>query len=184
MTMSNMTEISLDDVTKLEPGQIMADSIRQWRSDCQAGQFKVGQGQSSMRGPRIDMELISAQLSEEGSYFGYPAMRWLALLFVDSEGVVSTILFKTESLDNFAELSRSYRLKGESLLGKVVRATMSKRSSRASGNGYFAVEFEVLANKKCRFNTAIQDFRNNYYHPGMIRLLNNTPANQPVLENK
>ena len=177
----SMTEIALEDVTKLEPGQIMADSIRQWRSDCQAGQFKVGQ--NSMRGPRIDMELISAQLSEESSYFGYPPMRRLALLFVDIEGVVSTILFKTESLDNFAELSRSYRLKGESLLGKVVRATMSKRSSRASGNGYFAVEFEVIA-KKGKFFSGIQDFRNNYYHPGMIRLLESKPANQPALENK
>lgn len=35
MKMGN--EIILDDVTKLEPGQILADSIRQWRSDCQAG---------------------------------------------------------------------------------------------------------------------------------------------------
>ena len=181
-TVNSVQEISLDDVTKLEPGQIMTDtSPRQYRSDCQAGQFKIGA--STMKGQKLDMELIGAQLSE-GEYFGYPNTRWLAILFADQEGVVSTILFKTESLDNFLEVQRAVRLKNETLLGKCLRATMSKRSSRANGNSYFAVEFEILA-KKGKFTTAIQDFRNNYYHPGMIRLLNNnTPANQPVLENK
>jgi hypothetical protein len=48
MTMGNMTEITLDDVTALEPGQILSDSTRQWRSDCQAGQFKIGSGNMTL----------------------------------------------------------------------------------------------------------------------------------------
>ena len=67
--MGNMTEITLDDVTKLEPGQIMTDSVRQWRSDCQAGQLKIGA--TTMKGSKLDMELVGAQVSE-GEYFGYP----------------------------------------------------------------------------------------------------------------
>ena len=126
MQMGN--EISLDDVTQLEPGQILADSVRQWRSDCQAGQFKIGA--TNFRGPKIDMELIGAQISE-GEFFGYPLQKWLAVLFIDSDSVLSSILFKTESLDQFEELRRSYRLKGESLLGKTLRAHMCKRPSRA-----------------------------------------------------
>lgn len=181
-TPNPLQEIILDDITKPEAGQIMADSSpRQYRSDCQAGQFKVGS--SIMKGSKLDMELISAQLSEENSYFGYPAMRWLALLFVDPEGVVSTILFKTESLDNFVELQRTLRLKGESVLGKTVRATMCKRASRATGNAYFAVEFEIVG-KKGKFVTAIQEFRQLHYRPEMIRLLESKPANSPVLENQ
>lgn len=177
-----LQEIILDDVTKPEAGQIMADSSpRQYRSDCQAGQFKIGS--SIMKGQKLDMELISAQLSEESSYFGYPPMRWLALLFVDIEGVLSTVLFKSESLDNFAECVRTFRLKGESLLGKTVRATMCKRASRANGNAYFAVEFEVIA-KKGKFATAISEFKQLHYRPEMIRLLESKPANQPALENK
>ena len=182
-TVHSVQEISLDDATKLELGQIMTDtSPRQYRSDCQSGQFKIGT--STMKGQKLDMELIGAQLSE-GEYFGYPNMRWLALLFADQEGVVSTILFKTESLDNFSELSRAFRLKGESLLGKTVRATMSKRASRATGNAYFAVEFEVVA-KKGKFATAIAEFRQLHYRPEMIRLLDNKPAanQQPVIDNK
>lgn len=108
MNMGNMNEISLDDVTKLESGQILADSVRQWRSDCQAGQFKIGS--SNFRGPKLDMELVGAQISE-GEYFGYPLQKWLAILFIDPDGVLSSVLFKTESLDQFDELRRSYRLK-------------------------------------------------------------------------
>ncbi|MBK8752382.1 MAG: hypothetical protein IPL99_12365 [Candidatus Competibacteraceae bacterium] len=166
-----MTEITLDDVTALEPGQILADSVRQWRSDCQAGQFKIGS--STMRGNKMDMELIGAQISE-GEYFGYPHQKWLALMFVDPDGVLSSILFKTESLDQFEELRRTYRLKGESLLGKTIRAQMSKRASKASGNGYFAVEFEVISEGK--YAEAIAQFRQLHYTPEFIRLIEAKPA--------
>ena len=181
-TVNSVQEILLENFPKLEPGEIIADtSLRAYRSDCQIGMFKLGA--STMKGQKLDMELIGAQLNI-GEYFGYPPnMRWLAILFVDIEGVVSTVLFKTESLDNFLQLQIATRLKNESLLGKTVRATMNKRSSRANGNSYFAVEFEVIA-KKGKFFSAIQDFRQNYYHPGMIQLESKPANNQSALENK
>ena len=166
MNMGNMTEISLDDITQLEPGQILAESVRQWRSDCQSGQFKIGA--TTMRGSKLDLEIIGAQISE-GEYFGYPRQKWMALMFIDPDGVLSSILFKTESLDQFEELRRSYRLKGESLLGKTIRAQMSKRSSMATGKPYFAVEFEVVADGK--YAAAIAQFRQLHYSPEMIRLI-------------
>ena len=165
-----MNEIMLEEVG-LEPGQILADSIRQWRSDCQAGQFKIGS--NTMRGNKLDMELIGAQISE-GEYFGYPFQKWIALLFVDPDRIVSSILFKTESLDNFEELRRSFRVKGESLLGKTIRAQMAKRASKASGNGYFAVEFEVVSAGK--YSEAIAQFRQQHYTPDFIRLIESKPA--------
>lgn len=164
-----MNEIQLEEVGKLEKGEILADgSPRQWRSDCQAGQFKIGS--STMRGPKLDMELIGAQINE-GEYFSYPRQKWLGLLFVDPDGVLSSILFKTESLDNFEELRRQYRLKGETLLGKTIRASMSKRASKASGSGYFAVEFEVVSEGK--YSKAIAQFRQTQYSPDFIRLIEN-----------
>ena len=165
-----MNEISLEEVG-LEPGQILADSIRQWRSDCQAGQFKVGA--STMRGNKLDMELVGAQISE-GEYFGYPLQKWLAVLFVDTDGALSSILFKTESLDNFEEMRRQYRIKGETLLGKTLRASMSKRASKASGTSYFAVEFEVVSPGK--YAEAIAEFRQLRYTPDFIRLIESKPA--------
>lgn len=166
-----MTEIILEDVTPLAEGQILADSVRQWRSDCQAGQFKIGA--STMRGPRLDMELVGAKI-EEGEFFGYPLQSWIALLFIDPDGVLSSILFKTESLDNFLELRRGYQVRGETLLGKTVRASMSKRASRANGESYFAVEFEVIANGK--YAEAIAQFRQTHYSPRLFRDLAAAPA--------
>jgi len=165
-----MNEIQLEEVG-LEPGQILADSIRQWRSDCQAGQFKIGA--STMRGNKLDMELVGAQISE-GEFFGYPHQKWLALLFVDPDGVLSSILFKTESLDNFEEMRRQYRIKGETLLGKTIRASMSKRASKASGTGYFAVEFEVVSPGK--YAEAIAEFRQLRYTPDFVRLIESHAA--------
>lgn len=164
-------EIELAEVGKLADGEILAESIRQWRSDCQAGQFKIGATQ--FRGGKLDMELIGAQISE-GEYFGYPFQKWLALLFVDPDGILSSILFKTESLDNFEELRRSYRVKGETLLGKTLRAHMTKRASKATGNGYYAVEFEVVSPGK--YADAIAQFRQQHYNPAMFRTLTATPA--------
>ena len=164
------TEILLEEVG-LESGQILADSIRQWRSDCQAGQFKIGA--TAFHGQKLDLELIGAQISE-GEYFGYPHQKWLALLFVDPDRVVSSILFKTESLDNFEELRRSYRVKGESLLGKTIRAQMAKRASKASGNGYFAVEFEIVSPGK--YSEAIAKFRQQHYTPDFVRLIESKPT--------
>lgn len=162
--MSN--EIILEEVTPLREGEILTDSIRQWRADCQAGQFKIGA--TAFHGSKLDMELVGAQISE-GEFFGYPLQKWLAILFIDPKGVLSSILFKTESLDQFEELRRSYRLKGESLLGKTITATMCRRTSRANSNGYFAVEFEVRSSGK--YAEAIAQFRQQHYTPDFIRLI-------------
>ena len=164
-------EIALDE-TGVPEGQILADSIRQWRSDCQSGQFKIGA--ATMRGPRLDMEVVGAQIST-GEFFGYPLQAWLAVVFVDPDGVLASILFKTESLDNFEELRRQYRLKGETLLGKTIRASMSKRASRANGESYYAVEFEVVS--AGRYAAAIADFRQQHYNPALFRLLSGPTEN-------
>jgi hypothetical protein len=158
-------EIALDE-TGLPAGEILTDSVRQWRSDCQAGQFKIGA--ASMRGNKLDMEVVGAQINQ-GEFFGYAPQMWLALLFVDPDGVLSSILFKTESLDNFEELRRQCRLKGETLLGKTIRASMSKRASRANGESYHAVEFEMVSDGK--YAQQIADFRQQHYSPTLFRQL-------------
>ena len=164
-------EIALDE-TGLPEGQILADSIRQWRSDCKAGQFKIGA--TIMHGNRLDMEIIGAQISE-GEYFAYPLQKWLAILFVDSDRALSSILFKGESLDNFEELRRKYRLKSETLLGKTIRAQMAMRSSRTHGETYYAVEFEVVS--EGQYAQQIADFRQRHYSPGLFRLLSGPAEN-------
>lgn len=161
-TTTKPVEIAFEEVGVPENG-ILTDSVRQWRSDCQAGQFKVGA--TTMRGPKLDMEIVGAQFSH-GEYFAYAPQIWLAVLFIDPDGVRSSILFKTESLDNFEELRRQYRLKNETLLGKTIRATMSRRASRASranGESYYAVEFEVSSEGK--YAQQIAEYRERFLTP-------------------
>lgn len=147
----------------LQPGEIFTDSIRQWRANCQSGQFTIGA--STIRGNKLDMELIGASISE-GEFFSYPYQKWLAILFVDpADGIIGSLLFKQESFLNFEELRRSYYVKGQSLLGKTIRATMSKRASK-SGNSYYAVEFEVISDGK--YAEAIAQFRQLHYSPQMF----------------
>lgn len=170
------TEILLEEAG-LSDGQILADSIRQWRANCQSGLFTIGA--STIRGNKLEMEIVGAQINE-GEFFGYPHQKWLAILFVDPDGVMSSILFKTESMENFIELRRQYFVKGESLLGKTIRATMSKRASK-SGNGYYAVEFDIAADGK--YAEAIGKFRQLHYSPQLLQIENNsTPSPEPETE--
>ena len=169
------TEILLEEAG-LSDGQILADSIRQWRANCQSGLFTIGS--STIRGNKLEMEIVGAQINE-GEFFGYPHQRWLAVLFVDPDGVMSSILFKTESMENFIELRRQYFVKGESLLGKTIRATMSKRASK-SGNGYYAVEFDIAADG--RYAEAIGKFRQLHYSPQLLQIENNSTSPEPEAE--
>lgn len=139
---------------RVEQGQILADGVRQWRPDCKAGQFKIGS--STMRGPRLDMEIVAAQ-SHYGQLFNYPPMDWLGLLFVDPDGALSAILLKTESRDNFLELRRQMKIAGQSMLGNVLRAGMTKRTGK-DGGSYYAVEWERL-DQSPKYALAIADFR-------------------------
>lgn len=160
----------------LSDGQILADSIRQWRANCQSGLFTIGA--STIRGNKLEMEIVGAQINE-GEFFGYPHQKWLSILFVDPDGVMSSILFKTESMENFIELRRQYFVKGESLLGKTIRATMSKRASK-SGNGYYAVEFDIAADGK--YAEAISKFRQLHYSPQLLQIENNSTSPEPEPE--
>jgi hypothetical protein len=101
--------------------------------------------------------------------------KWLAILFVDPDRVLSSLLLKGESLDNFAELRRQHQLRDETLLGKTIRATMHLRTSRLHGGSYYAVEFEVVSDGK--YARQIADFRQRHYHPGLFRLLSGPTEN-------
>ena len=71
-------------------------------------------------------------------------------------------------------LRRTYRIKGETLLGKTIRASMSKRAGKTAS--YFAVEFEVASQGK--YAEAIMQFRQQHYSPRLFREL----APPPMIE--
>ena len=136
----------------IEKGQLVfVGAPRQYRNDCKAGAFKIGAGQ--FVGKLLKMEVMAArQFSDE--LFGYPFQPWLQVIFADEGGFVSSILFKTESMDNFLEVYRQSLSNGQSLVTQRLTARMAER---ASENGkYYAVEFEIEG--EGQFTADIQQF--------------------------
>ena len=63
-----VADLVLEETLNREENPIVfTGSARQYRADCQAGQFKIGA--SRMVGPTLDMELIAARIVE-GQFFG------------------------------------------------------------------------------------------------------------------
>jgi hypothetical protein len=121
-----------------------------------------------MVGSKLTLELVAARIVE-GEFFGYPHQKWLNVIFVDPDGIVSSILFKTESMDNFLEVHRQALAATDILLGKAITARMSKRTSRKNGESYFAVEFEMTGPGK--YGDAIARFRRETAVEGIYRAL-------------
>ena len=91
---------------------------------------------------------------------------------------MAKLVKKPQACHSFISFSISYplswRVWGETLLGKTIRAQMAKRASKATGNGYFAVELEVVSPGK--YAEAIAQFRQQHYSPRLFRELNSAPA--------
>ena len=133
-------------------GLLYVGSPRQYRADCKAGQFKIGASQ--VVGNRLKMEVIAARFVE-GEFFGYDWKKWANIIFADESGAVSSMMIKTESLDNFLEVYRNALESRRTLLQLQLEAMMS---ARANDNGkFFAVEFSVAGDGK--FSEHIAAFR-------------------------
>ncbi len=118
---------------------------RSYRANCQSGVFKIGESETI--GSSLDMEILSSREFPD-TLFGYPFQDWLEIFFIDRENVVSHVLFKTESIDNFLELLRKLRIARVALGSCIVTAQMSKRSN--DYGTYYAVEFSATNNESKR----------------------------------
>jgi hypothetical protein len=94
-----------------------------------------------MIGKSLTMEILAWRIFED-ELFGYEHQSWLEIIFIDESNVVSHILFKTESLDNFTNLALDKAQDGVGIGEGVTTATMSKRTSTRNGTSYYAVEFD------------------------------------------
>lgn len=144
--------VDLDFNLTAEAGRLLyIGSPRQYRADCKSGQFKIGAGQ--MVGRTLKMEVIAARFIED-ELFGYPYQKWVNLIFADPSGVVSSVLLKTESMDNFLEVYRLSIERGTPLPSLSIQGRMSQRAGESGP--YFAVEFEIVG--PGQFGPAIQEF--------------------------
>lgn len=153
--MTFSTQPVLLEECSLSEGQIIADSMtRNWRANCKSGLFTIGS--NTVFGPKLSFELVSAEILDQVELFNYPRQKWLALLIVDEQSALGTMLLKGESLEAFFELKRSALFNNESLLSKRIQATMERRTS-SSGNSYYSVSFQIIA--PGTFTAAIAELR-------------------------
>ena len=133
---------------------------RQYRGDCKAGVFKIGE--SKIIGNELKLEILSFRTFEE-QLFNYPYQSWLEVIFVDSDNIVGHILFKTESLDNFLNLTLDLGTKGIAIGTGIVTAKMSKRTSDTGT--YYAVEFDWQEHSETERVAELKTFvgQNNLY---------------------
>lgn len=132
----------------IDLSKIYTGKPRQYRSDCQMGQFKINASQ--LVGKSLKMEILGYRTFED-EIFGYEYQQWLEVLFIDPKNIVSTILFKTESLDNFQNYLLELSGEGQAIGSVITIAKMAARSSKASGNSYYACEFEAAEQKPERY---------------------------------
>jgi len=155
-------------------------SPRQYRADCKAGVFKIGEEVVSNSPDSLDMEIL-AYRSFNSELFGYPYQQWLEVFFVDRYNTVSHILFKTESISNFVELIRKLIPQQKAVGTQIVTAKTSKRSS---DNGtYYVVNFEAKDNEVDRVDQ-LCSFANaniNELYAGRLAQTFEQPAKNPEL---
>ncbi|MGF1488798.1 MAG: hypothetical protein ACFBSE_17060 [Prochloraceae cyanobacterium] len=118
---------------------------REYRADCKAGMFKIGE--SKVTGNELEIEILDCN-TFEAELFNYRFQQWLQIIFVDRDNFISHILFKNESLDNFIEMFRELSKDKKALGSGIIKAIMSKRSSETGT--YYAVEFSWQENKSER----------------------------------
>ena len=124
---------------------------RQYRADCKAGQFKIGE--SSMKGKEMAMEIISYRVFE-AELFNYPRQSWLEMFFVDAENALSHILFKGISIENFITLYTDILIKRRSVGEGITTGRMEKRTGREGD--YYVVEFSWKESTPARVQELVE----------------------------
>jgi hypothetical protein len=124
---------------------------RQYRADCKAGQFKIGE--SAMKGKEMTLEIISYRVFE-AELFNYPHQSWLEVFFVDAENALSHILFKGISIENFITLYTDILIKRRSVGEGITTGRMEKRSN--DKGDYYIVEFSWKENTPERVQELVE----------------------------
>jgi len=124
---------------------------RAYRGDCKAGQFKLGE--NKFLGSELKMEILGYRTFED-QLFDYPRQNWGEIFFVDESNVVSHILIKTISLENYLDLMLELKTEGKILAAGVTTAKMVKKTSELGV--YYAIEFSWSPMQPERFQELSQ----------------------------
>ena len=113
-----------------------------YRGDCQMGRFKIKANPVS---DTLDFTVLAIR-HLQGEFFNYYYQDWIEIIFVDDKKIVSAMLLKTESMDNFGLTTKFILSSGKRLIDVIVTGCFVKKTSVVNKSSYYALEFKFRDN--------------------------------------
>ena len=113
-----------------------------YRGDCQMGKFKIKTNPVS---DTLDFTVLAVR-HLQGEFFNYESQDWIEIIFVDEKKIVSSMLLKTESMDNFGLTTKFILSSGKRLIDVVITGYFVKKTSVVNKSSYYALEFRFRDN--------------------------------------
>jgi hypothetical protein len=113
-----------------------------YRGDCQMGKFKIKANPVS---DTLDFTVLAIR-HLQGEFFNYEYQDWIEIIFIDEKKIVSAMLLKTESMDNFGLTTKFILSSGKRLIDVIITAYFVKKTSVINKSSYYALEFRFKDN--------------------------------------
>lgn len=113
-----------------------------YRGDCQIGKFKIKANPVS---DTLDFTVLAIR-HLQGEFFNYEYQDWIEIIFIDEKKIVSAMLLKTESMDNFGLTTKFILSSGKRLIDVVITGYFVKKTSVSNKSSYYALEFKFRDN--------------------------------------
>ncbi|MFZ1320702.1 MAG: hypothetical protein WAT71_04025 [Ignavibacteria bacterium] len=113
-----------------------------YRGDCQIGKFKIKANPVS---DTLDFTVLAIR-HLQGEFFNYEYQDWVEIIFADEKKIVSAMLLKTESMDNFGLTTKFILSSGKRLIDVIITGYFVKKTSVVNKSTYYAIDFNFKDN--------------------------------------
>jgi len=113
-----------------------------YRGDCQMGKFKIKANPVS---DTLDFTVLAIR-HLQGEFFNYEYQDWIEIIFADEKKIISAMLLKTESMDNFGLTTKFILSSGKRLIDVIITGYFVKKTSVVNKSSYYALEFRFRDN--------------------------------------
>lgn len=114
-----------------------------YRGDCQIGKFKIKANPVS---DTLDFTVLAIR-HLQGEFFNYEYQDWVEIIFADEKKIVSAMLLKTESMDNFGLTTKFILSSGKRLIDVIITGYFVKKTSVVNKSTYYAIDFHFKDNE-------------------------------------
>ncbi len=110
-----------------------------YRGDCQMGKFKIKANPVS---DTLDFTVLAIR-HLQGEFFNYEYQDWIEIIFADEKKIVSAMLLKTESMDNFGLTTKFILSSGKRLIDVVITGYFVKKNQHCKQEQLLCTRVQV-----------------------------------------